>query len=177
MASSTYASQSQKNILPELDYCNISPVDLSSAACNAHKLLVLQCLEYGLSNNFKSKDTKRLFYNFFILEIFKVLKNTDHRIIFIVCRKSLNHTILRFVENVLHLLPIAYIITDIDFDHFLNLAKSRSITALEQIEKALKLKKKQKIKKFYDFLKREELTFLQESYFKDITNKMLLWNK
>ena len=79
MASSTYASQSQKNILPELDYCNISPVDLSSAACNAHKLLVLQCLEYGLSNNFKSKDTKRLFYNFFILEIFKVLKNTDQK--------------------------------------------------------------------------------------------------
>ena len=74
-------------------------------------------------------------------------------------------------------MPCVIIVINEDFGGFVKQIEQNASQAVERVDQSLMLKKRSSIKRFIKFAETEGLIFLRDQYLKDITNKMLLWNK
>jgi hypothetical protein len=171
MESSTYASEDQKSVL----FSNALIVDLDVIICRA----LNRIKEY----NYNSNDTCRLFLNFFIIEICESLKdNLSIKTIFFfnsslpLFNREEYSLYIKLIEDALKSLYIPYIKHSFSLDVYKLKLLSKSDDELISFEKAnTSFNKTKSSKKISNFLIKSGLNYLQDTYFKNPSNKLILF--
>jgi hypothetical protein len=168
--SSTYASEDQKSVI----YSNILIIDIEP--------IVNKVLPY-IKIDINNIDAQKIFLNYFIIELCESIKTINYfKYIFFVNTKmpSINKEqaciYLSLIEKVLKILSITYIKKSKTLCSFYkNLVDEvdDELISLEIIK--TNSKKKTNIKKILNFLSRNGLTFLHNTYFKNPSNKLILF--
>ena len=171
MESSIYASEDQKNVI----YSDIVIVNI--------ELLLIKVLPHIGYLHISNNDTKKLFLNYFIIEVCEYLKTIKQSkyAFFInsnlpVINKEESDIYLKLIEEVLQILSITYIKKSKSLSLFYkNLLEmvDEELISLEIIKTISK--KKNSSKSLLNFLKRNGLTFLHDTYFKNPSNKLVLF--
>lgn len=146
---------------------------------SAHRDTIKFCIDIGLECEFRKKDIKNLYYNFFIYNLCEIIKNnkTRYRVVIYHDTSTLveSHD-LYIVNRISNILPIPVINNELDIYIFYKLALNKdaeSIVLLDKLKKpdALNLN----LQKLKRFLKTNNLKFLNDTYFKSIQTKMALY--
>lgn len=169
--SSTYASEDLKSVIyNDIIIVNIEPL-------LERVLPYIDCLHIG------SNDAKKIFLNYFIIEICEHLKtNKQKRCVFFInsnlptINKEESNTYLNLIEKVLKVLSTAYIKKPKTLSFFYKNLIDRVDEELISIEIIKTItEKKNNSKKLFNFLTRNGLTFLHSTYFRNPSNKLILF--
>ena len=160
------------------DY-NILLISSSIIIDTAHRDTIKFCIDIGLECEYRKKDIKNLYYNFFIYNLCEIIRNnkTSYRVVIYHDTSLLveSHD-LYMVNKISSILPIPVINNELDVYIFYKLALNKdadSIVTLDKLKKpdALNLN----LQKLKRFLKTNNLKFLNDTYFKSIQTKMSLY--
>jgi len=160
------------------DY-NILLISSSLIIDTAHKDTLSFCINTGLECEFRKKDIKNLYYNFFIYNLCEIIRNnkTGYRVVIYHDTSLLvePHD-LYMVNKISNILPVPVINNELDIYIFYRLAINKdaeSIVILDKLKNpdALSLN----LQKLKRFLKTNNLKFLNDTYFKSIQTKMALY--
>lgn len=160
------------------DY-NILLISSSIIIDAAHRDTLKFCINIGLKCEYRKKDIKNLYYNFFIHNLCEIIRNnrTSYRVVIYHDTSLLveSHD-LYMVNKISSILPIPVINNELDVYIFHKLALNKdadSIVILDKLKKpdALNLN----LQKLKRFLKTNNLKFLNDTYFKSIQTKMALY--
>ena len=169
--SSIYASEGQKNVI----YNNVLIVDIEN--------ILLKVLVHIRERDICNTDTQKILLNYFIIEICEHLKrnNNIRNILYLNSLLPLINVYeasvyLKLIEKILKILSISYIKQPCSLDIFSKKLLDKSDNELISFELVnTNSKKSNTSKKIVTFLKRNGLTFLYETYFKDPSNKLVLF--
>lgn len=145
----------------------------------AHRETVKFCIETGLECEFKKKDIKNLFYNFFIYNLCEFIKNNKTKYGIVMYHDTsllVDSHDLYIVNRINSILPIPVIYNELNINTFHKLVLDKdaeSVVVLDKLKKpdALNLN----LQKLKRFLKNNNLKFLNDTYFKSIQTKMALY--
>jgi hypothetical protein len=179
MVSLICVSQNQEERCYRFNHYNTSIIDIHKFVLSAEERVAQHCDVYNIECNFAERTCKRLFYNFAVLEIYNFLKAAKERVIFYLNVNEINSNYLDLVLKLVKVLPITTITHEIGIDVFADRIINMYSEEVSRAEKLLKTQRKTStcINKFNNFLKKEGLIYLDSTFFRDITNKVLLWNK
>lgn len=160
------------------DY-NILLISSSIIIDAAHRDTLKFCIDIGLECEYRKRDIKNLYYNFFIHNLCEIIRNnkTSYRVVIYHDTSLLveSHD-LYMVNKISSILPIPVINNELDVYIFYKLSLNKdaeSIVILDKLKKpdALNLN----LQKLKRFLKTNNLKFLNDTYFKSIQTKMALY--
>lgn len=145
--------------------------------------ILLNTLKYIKELDISSLDTQKLFLNYFIIEVCEKLKKINNIKSILYLNTQLPQInvyeipiYLKLIEKILKILSIPYIKQPFALDIFNKRLLDKSDNELVSFELAnLKSNKNITGKKIINFLKRNGLTFLHDTYFKDPSNKLVLF--
>ena len=142
---------------------------------------------YGIRNDFKYKDTQKIFINALIVTLCDRIKTiTTHESIAIYVNKNTmlipheeNSVLIDLILKALRKLPFQFIINDISVDFFLNEIHNNVVESVVTLETQLHYSNNFDVLKFsfqslIKFLKSYNLSYLYDVYFKQSTNKLLV---
>ena len=138
---------------------------------------------YGVTNNFKKKDTQKLFINALIITICERMKKDKTALYINKNTLYLNNderdTILNLSLKTIKKLPFQFILSDIPVDYFVNKIHNNVVESVILLETQLYYTinydtLKYSFKGLVKFLKIYELSYLYDVYFKQLTNKLLV---
>jgi len=160
------------------DY-NILLINFSIIIDAAHRDTLSFCINTGLECEFRKKDIKNLYYNFFIYNLCEIVRNNKTRYRVVIYHDTsllLEPHDLYMVNKISSILPVPVINNELDIYIFYQLAINKdaeSIVILDKLKKpdALNLN----LQKLKRFLKNNNLKFLNDTYFKSIQTKMALY--
>jgi hypothetical protein len=160
------------------DY-NILLISSSVIIDATHRDTIKFCIDIGLECEFRKKDIKNLYYNFFIYNLCEIIRhnNTKYRVvIYHDTSITVESHDLYMVNKISNILPVSVINNELDIYIFYKLAINKdaeSIVILDKLKKpdALNLN----LQKLKRFLKTNNLKFLNDTYFKSIQTKMALY--
>jgi len=160
------------------DY-NILLISSSIIIDTAHKDTIKFCIDIGLECEFRKKDIKNLYYNFFIYNLCEIIRNnkTGYRVVvYHDTSLAVESHDLYMINKLGNILPVSVINNELDICVFYKLAINKdaeSIVILDKLKKpdALNLN----LQKLKRFLKTNNLKFLNDTYFKSIQTKMALY--
>jgi hypothetical protein len=158
---------------------NILLISSSIIIDTSHKDTVKFCIDIGLECEFRKKDIKNLYYNFFIYNLCEIIRHnkTKYRVvIYHDTSITVESHDLYMVNKISNILPVSVINNELDIYIFYKLAINKdaeSIVILDKLKKpdALNLN----LQKLKRFLKTNNLKFLNDTYFKSIQTKMALY--
>ena len=158
---------------------NILLISSSIIIDTSHKDTVKFCIDIGLECEFRKKDIKNLYYNFFIYNLCEIIRNnkTNYRVVvYHDTSQVVESHDLYMVNKVSNILPVTVINNELDIYIFYKLAINKdaeSIVILDKLKMpdALNLN----LQKLKRFLKTNNLKFLNDTYFKSIQTKMALY--
>jgi hypothetical protein len=163
-------------ILSDYNILLISSIIIIDAA---HKDTIKFCIDIGLECEYRKKDIKNLYYNFFIYNLCEIIRNnkTSYRVVIYHDTSQIveSHD-LYMVNKLSNILPVSVINNELDIWVFYKLAINKdaeSIVILDKLKNldALNLN----LQKLKRFLKTNNLKFLNDTYFKSIQTKMALY--
>jgi len=171
MESSIYASEDQKSVI----YNNVLIVDIEG--------ILLKTLVNIKEIDIYQIDTQKILLNYFIIEVCEHLKRNNNikNILYLNTLLPLINiyeapVFLKLIEKILKILSISYIKQPYSLNIFYKNLLSKSDSELVSFELANSYSKKNNTsKKIVAFLKRNGLTFLHDTYFKDPSNKLVLF--
>jgi hypothetical protein len=171
MESSIYASEDQKSVI----YNNVLIVDIED--------ILLKALVNIKEIDIYQIDTQKILLNYFIIEVCEHLKRNNNikNILYLNTLLPLINiyeapVFLKLIEKILKILSISYIKQPYSLNIFYKNLLSKSDSELVSFELANSYSKKNNTsKKIVAFLKRNGLTFLHDTYFKDPSNKLVLF--
>ena len=160
------------------DY-NILLISSSVIIDTAHRDTLSFCINTGLECEFRKRDIKNLYYNFFIYNLCEIVRNNKTRYRVVIYHDTsllLEPHDLYMVNKISSILPVPVINNELDIYIFYQLAINKdaeSIVILDKLKKpdALNLN----LQKLKRFLKNNNLKFLNDTYFKSIQTKMALY--
>ena len=169
--SSIYASEGQKSVV----YNNVLIVDIES--------ILLKTLVHIRERDIFNTDTQKILLNYFIIEICEHLKKNNNikNILYLNSLLPLINVYeapvyLKLIEKILKILSISYIKQPCSLDIFSKKLLDKSDNELISFELInTNSKKSNTSNKIVTFLKRNGLTFLHDTYFKDPSNKLVLF--
>lgn len=142
---------------------------------------------YGINSNFKHKDVQKLFINSLIVTIcerVKLLRNSETVAIYvnsdtIMIPREERDVIFNIIHKTLKKLPFQFIISEITVDYFLDRLHNNDVETVVMLESQLYYSNNFDVLKFsfkslLNYLKSYELVYLYNTYFKQISNKMLV---
>lgn len=132
---------------------------------------------YNISN-YTSKDSVKLLYHSVVMVLCEFLKNKKiHGEVMIYFNTSQDITSNKQVELLLNRLPCGTVFSNVTMCEFLYSLYNKNHTVIEKLEQALSLKKDpiKRFRKFRAFLKKYELLYMIDTYFKQHYNKMTLF--
>ena len=160
------------------DY-NILLISSSIIIDAAHRDTIKFCIDIGLECEYRKRDIKNLYYNFFIHNLCEIIRNnkTSYRVdIYHDTSLLVEAHDLYMVNKISSILPIPVIYNELDVFIFYKLSLNKdaeSIVILDKLKKPDVLNLNlQKLKRF---LKTNNLKFLNDTYFKSIQTKMALY--
>lgn len=142
---------------------------------------------YNINSNFKHKDVQKLFINSLIVTIcerVKLLRNSETVAIYvnsdtIMLPREEKDVIFNIIHKTLKKLPFQFIISEITVDYFLDRLHNNDVETVVMLESQLYYSNNFDVLKFsfkslLNYLKSYELVYLYNTYFKQISNKMLV---
>jgi len=145
------------------DY-NILLISSSIIIDTSHKDTIKFCIDVGLECEFRKKDIKNLYYNFFIYNLCEIVRNNKTRYRVVIYHDTsllLEPHDLYMVNKISSILPVTVINNELDIYIFYQLAINKdveSIVILDKLKKpdALSLN----LQRLKRFLKNNNLKFL-----------------
>lgn len=171
MVSSTYALAD----LESVPYNNILIINLDSFIDHA--------LKRADDYNYQNTDKYKIFMNYFIIEVCDALKDnlTKETVLFLntktplISDDSLDIT-LKLIDNSLKALGLSILKAPYSLKVLYNKLLNRDEDSLISLEVTTKsIKKLKSLRGLMKFLKSNGLTFLHDTYFRDPSNKLVLF--
>ena len=142
---------------------------------------------YGIRNDFKYKDTQKIFINALIITLcdrIKAMTSTELIAIYvntntIILPNEENKVIINLILKTLKKLPFQFIVGETTVDFFINEIHNNVVDSIILIESQLNYRNnfdvlKYSFKPLVKFLKSYDLCYLYNTYFKQLANKLLV---
>lgn len=132
-------------------------------------------IDNNIEDNLSKKDCRRILLNFLIIGICNDIKSStlNYKNLLFYQEIDNNQKIDSIVKRLLKSIPLYSIVSNIDIDTFLSNIEIRDSDTISGYSKSINTSKVS-LSKFKQFIKRNELTYLSDSYFNIITNKMIV---
>lgn len=145
------------------------------------------CTTYSVPNDFKGKDTQKIFINSLIISICEKIKENKSytKIALYINRNTViindeeRHGVFNIILKTIKKLPFQFIVSDIPVDFFISRIHNNVVDSVVLLETQLQYTNNYDTLKFsfkalYKFLEKNKLTYLYDVYFKRIGNKLLV---
>ena len=155
----------------------IIDIDVIFRETNENFAILLENLGLTATFDFYKRNNKRLYTHEFIRTFTEFLKyNTHSNFIFFsntLTKDKLRNQLLNKVRKIF---KIKIWEENYSLEHFEYLIKIRDCGVISGLEIAFQNKKPPSFHKIYKYLEKEGLTFLNEKYFQEVVNKMIIFN-
>ena len=145
---------------------------------NENFAILLENLGLTTTFDFSKRNNKKLYTHEFIRTFTEFLKhNTNRDFIFFSNTLTKDKFRNQLLAKIRRIFKIRIWEENYDLEHFEYLIKNRNCLIISGLEMAFLNRKKPSFKKISKYLEKEGLTFLNEQYFQDMVNKMVIFVK
>jgi hypothetical protein len=158
---------------------NIYIQDLDEFFIQSNKMYYEYIKSMGLQINLESKDHQKIYFHYFLTNLCEYLKNNPHncKIIYYsnnwsrIWQDKIQKTIISKIQTIF---GIKVWEDDMPIDVFLTFLKSETFS-IDEFETFIRKETKPKtFKHIKKYLEKEGFKALSDTYFKDISNKMII---
>ena len=188
----TFASANVPQVAIHYNILNkgINLINFNEILKTAYFKVNVDAYNYNIIEDYKNKDIKKLFYNYIIYSLCELIKtknnncktiiyyNTESNCIPIIdnhYKKAVNY----IINNISKMLPVVYIMKMYTFNTFIQKIQHQDAECMSLLENSIIQIQNYDIfnisyRKLKAFLKKNELTFLKNSYFNTAQSKLSL---
>ncbi len=143
---------------------------------NENFTFLLQNLGLNATFDFSKRNNQKLYTHEFIKTITEFLKHVTHRD-FIFFSNALTKDKFRnqLLNKIRKIFKIKILEGNYDLDHLEFLIRKRDAATISGLEMMFLDRKPPSFKKICKYLEKEGLTFLNEKYFQEVINKMIIY--
>lgn len=145
---------------------------------NENFAILLENLGLHATFDFSKRNNKKLYTHEFIRTFTEFLKyNTQTNFIFFSNALTKDKFRNQLLNKLRRIFKIKIWEENYSLEHFEYLIKIRDCGVISGLEMAFENKNPPSFRKIYKYLEKEGLTFLNEQYFQDVVNKMVIFTK
>jgi hypothetical protein len=152
-------------------------VDTVFMETNRNFTLLLDRMGLSIDFDFSNRNNKRLYTHEFIKTFCELLKLKTHlNIVFFsnnLTKDKFRNQLLSKIERIF---KVKIWKENYDYDEFCRRVRIKDAKILSGLELAFQPRKPPSFKKISKYLEKEGLTFLNETYFQNVVNKMVIFN-
>jgi hypothetical protein len=152
----------------------IIDIDLVFKSTNDNYIDILKNYQLPISFDFSKRNTKKLYTHAFILTLSEFIKNADNNFIFYSNTKTKDKFRTVILNKVKRIFSLKIWESDEDVFNFASKILRNDMDVVPSLEIFISKRRKINFQKAYKFLEKEGLIFLNEKYFNQIHNKMIM---
>lgn len=145
---------------------------------NTNFAILLENMGIHANFDFSKRNNKKLYTHEFIRTFTEFLKHNIHTD-FIFFSNTLTKDKFRnqLLKKIKRIFKITIWEENYDLEHFEYLIKNRNCLIISGLEMAFFKRTPPSFKKIFKYLEKEGLTFLNEKYFQEVVNKMIIYTQ
>jgi len=162
-----------------IEQCDDLVIDIDTVFMETNRNFALLLEQMGLlvDFNFSNRNNKKLYTHEFIKTFCEFLKSRNHlNIVFFSNNLTKDKFRNQLLSKVKRIFKVNVWTENYDYAEFCKRINTKDAKILSGLELISQSNKTPSFKKISKYLEKEGLTFLNESYFQNITNKMVIFN-
>ena len=138
--------------------------------------ILLETLGLTATFDFSKRNNKKLYTHQFIRTFTEFLKdNTDRDFVFFSNTLTKDNFRNQLLAKIRRIFKIRIVEKNFSFEHLEQSFQMRKAEVVSEFEMAFQNRKTPSFKKISKYLEKEGLTFLDEQYFQEVINKMIIF--